>query len=93
VKPKSAKRRAADRRRRRVVADLLATRGVWCQARVPGVCSGRATDAHEVISRARGGDPTDADNIRLICRACHDWVHDHPVEATELGLSARPDVT
>lgn len=47
----------------------------------------RAVDAHEVRSRARGGSPTDRDNIRLLCRTCHTWITEHPTLAEAEGWS------
>ena len=49
-------------------------------------CQGRATDIHEPLTRARGGSIVDVDNTLAVCRRCHDWIHDNPAIATELGL-------
>lgn len=49
-------------------------------------CSG-ALDPHHIVPVAR--DVTlrlDPDNLVVLCRAGHDWVHTHPVPATLLGL-------
>lgn len=35
--------------------------------------------------RSRGADILDPDQCVCLCRACHDWVHAHPVEATAEG--------
>lgn len=51
-----------------------------------GWCGG-GLDVHHVVSRAR--DKTlalDPDNLITLCRRHHDWCHDHPLEATKLGL-------
>jgi hypothetical protein len=50
------------------------------------VCSGRL-DGHELLPRARGGNPDDPSNVRLICRGHHDWIHAHPNDAVERGLT------
>lgn len=68
--------------RRDFVARILLERPV-CER--PG-CTNRSYDVHERISRARGGSILDPSNVLAICRPCHSWVHDHPAEATELGL-------
>jgi len=34
---------------------------------------------HEIISRSRGGDPTDPSNCVLLCPKCHEQAHSHPV--------------
>lgn len=65
---------------------LKALREGSCQARLDG-CTGRATDGHEIVTRARGGSITDPRNILGVCRNCHDWITTHPREATEFGLS------
>lgn len=41
---------------------------------------------HEILTRGRGGDPTDAENILCLCRACHKWVTEHETAARALGL-------
>lgn len=41
---------------------------------------------HEVLTRGRGGDPTDPDNILCLCREHHEWVTTHEVEARGMGL-------
>lgn len=85
LRARSAKRTVEQRARRVSVAALLAERGPWCQARLP-VCAGLACDAHEVLTRARGGSITDPANILLVCRPCHDWIGSSPVAAAALGL-------
>jgi len=49
--------------RRTLVAELMLYPQV-CE--VKG-CSERATDPHEPLTRARGGDILDRDNVRLVC--------------------------
>lgn len=68
-----------------LVRDLL-TRYPLCWAVIEGVCTGYAVDVHEIVTRARGGSITDPANCRTVCRACHDWITDHPTEAAALGL-------
>lgn len=50
-------------------------------------CGKWAHDAHEFLSRARGGSITDPDNIILLCRPCHTWVTTHPRDAQAQGWS------
>ena len=71
--------------RRRLVAAMLEGHPL-CAASLKGVCTGYATEVHEVLSRARGGDILDPDNCLALCHSCHRWVTEHPREATELGL-------
>lgn len=84
----SRKRQRQNRQRRRVIAQLVAERGELCEAKLEGICTGRAGDAHEILTRARQGSITDGTNILLLCRECHDWVTLHPVGAAERGLMA-----
>ena len=90
----SAKRRRLNRDRAKFVADVLARRTV-CEGghRIVTVddrhrCDGRPVDVHEVVTRARGGSIVDESNVIALCRACHDWIHTHPLAATTVGLLA-----
>jgi hypothetical protein len=49
-------------------------------------CSYDAVDVHEVLARSAGGSITDESNVLTTCRWAHDWIGDHPNEATKLGL-------
>lgn len=79
----SARQRRVNATRGLAVAALLAEHP-WCQARLAG-CSGRATDGHELLRRSQGGDPTRPD--KALCRPCHAWVTEHPMQAVTLGLA------
>lgn len=48
-------------------------------------CAGR-TDPHHILPTGQGGPRCDPDNIRLVCRAHHDWIHGHTNDARPLGL-------
>lgn len=88
----SKKRRKVLAERRQFVIDTLA-RHPRCEAG-PRVqdrahrCQGTPSDVHEIQTRARGGSIVDPDNVVAVCRACHDWIHSHPAQATTLGLLA-----
>ena len=73
--------------RSEVLASIYDERGPLCQARTE-VCTAVAADGHEILTRARGGIIVDPDNIILVCRACHEWIHGHPEAATRAGLLA-----
>lgn len=45
---------------------------------------GNATDVHHRLRRREGGHGLE--NLILLCRACHAWVHAHPEEARDAGL-------
>lgn len=78
----SLKRQRVNRVRREVVAALYEV-APWCARCGRG---GVPLDAHELLSRARGGSITDPANIRLLCREpCHRWVTEHPAEAAAEG--------
>lgn len=49
-------------------------------------CTKPSDDVHEILTRGRGGSIVDRDNLIPLCRAHHEWVTAHPVEAEELGL-------
>lgn len=88
----SQKRREENEVRRSVVSRLVAKRGTRCEARVEVICTGEAVDAHEVLTRGRGGSIVDEANILLVCRQCHEWIHAWPIAAKGYGLlkSAEP---
>jgi 5-methylcytosine-specific restriction endonuclease McrA len=89
MRRQSARKRAERGPRARCVAAVRARSGGLCEGRVPGVCTGTATDVHEVVSRARGGSVTDMANCVHLCRDCHSWAHNHPAIAATLGLLKR----
>lgn len=49
-------------------------------------CSLRATEVHEVLSRARGGSILDESNCLCLCHYCHAWTTRNPRLATMAGL-------
>ena len=85
LRPRSAAMAALYVKRRALVAQLLADRPS-CEAKIAGLCTGRTVDLHEPLLRSRGGKIDTPEEVLVLCRACHDWVHQHPAEATDLGL-------
>jgi hypothetical protein len=79
--PVSAKRKAENRERRAMVAELWPERPP-CEW--PG-CTRPADDVHEALTRGRGGSITDRENARALCREHHDLVTFTP--ESELGLA------
>ena len=71
--------------RRAFVARILAERPE-CQAVIANVCDGQSVDVHELLARSAGGSIVDDANVRALCRPCHTWVGDHPLEALARGL-------
>ncbi len=49
-------------------------------------CQGRSVDVHEKLARSAGGSIVDDANCLALCRACHRFVGDRPLEALALGL-------
>lgn len=67
------------RERRKLVAEMLHDAiCARCEKR-------RASEVHELLSRARGGSILDRDNCVALCHDCHFWVTTHPKEALESG--------
>lgn len=65
--PVSAKRAAENEVRQPLIAEMKEEQP-WCSR------CGRTDlrlDAHELLSRARGGSITDPENIDILCAACH----------------------
>jgi hypothetical protein len=81
----SAKGKKQAAQRRRMLAqhpsDLCAAARL-----VPEITCAGPLDPHEPLTRARGGSITDPSNLAWVCRAHHDWAHDNPDEAHEVGL-------
>jgi len=88
----SKKRQRLNNERRKVVKQLFGTRKT-CEAgpRIRNVdqvhrCQVVPSDVHEPLTRARGGSIVDPNNMLVVCRACHDWIHHHPKDASSVGL-------
>lgn len=85
LRPVSLKRQRLNRLRDRVIPPA---NGQECEARLD-VCLGRATDRHELLSRARGGSIVDPANVVYLCRLCHQFITENPRWAMENGWSRR----
>jgi hypothetical protein len=83
IAKQSKKRQRENRERRDVLTAKYGTGPVQCE--VPW-CGRWADDAHEVLTRARGGSITDPDNIRAVCRPCHDAITGEVPWAYEIGF-------
>jgi hypothetical protein len=59
--------------------------GGRCEARIASICTGRATDAHHVKMRSRGGQH-DPSNLLDVCRRCHEWIGNNPRSAHQMGF-------
>lgn len=76
ISRRSRKMRRAYVERRKLVAEMLA--GAMC-ARCG---TQKATEVHELLSRARGGSILDPDNCVPLCHTCHSWITTNPKQAT-----------
>lgn len=98
---RSAKARSRDGERAAAMDIVRRRAGHRCEARdlVPGVRCGslgqewsagedhsRELHGHEPLPRSQGGDPTDPDQILLVCPHHHEWAHHHPAAASAVGL-------
>lgn len=45
----------------------------------------RATEVHELKTRARGGSILDPENCVALCHECHRWVTENPAAARQSG--------
>lgn len=89
IAPRSQKRISEDAKRRLLKARLLEERPICerCHRQ-------RSHDPHERQRRSQGGSPLDELIISMICRGCHDWIHEHPLLAHAEGwLVRRGDVS
>jgi len=50
---------------------VLARDGYACQLRIPGVCTGIATQVDHIVSPLDGGAYWDDDNLRASCKSCN----------------------
>lgn len=76
---RSPKREREYRQRRALVAEMLQ------DAMCARCTKQRATEVHELLSRARGGSILDRDNCVALCHDCHFWVTTHPRDALTQG--------
>ena len=92
IRSVSAKRARENAQRRRVIAEVTLRRNI-CEAGTLIAtadsghrCQRGGVDIHEPLTRARGGSITDPENMVVVCRACHNWIHHNPALATTLRL-------
>jgi 5-methylcytosine-specific restriction endonuclease McrA len=66
---------------------LMARCHEWCETEMwvhSGPWRGRL-EPHHKLRRSQGGQNT-MENVIMVCRPCHQWIHAHPCQAYELGL-------
>lgn len=57
--------------------------GGHCEAHTP-VCTGAHHHTHHILPRSAGGGHNPA-NLLAVCRACHEYIHNHPAESYKNG--------
>jgi len=58
----------------------------FCQACLPGICTGKTHDVHHKAGRV-ADLLLDQEYWLAVCRQCHEWIETHPIEARDLGYS------
>lgn len=81
---KSAKSRKQDDEYQKKRTAFLIVHSI-CQAKLVG-CTGNATDVHHMAGRI-GENHLNMSTWKAVCRSCHSWIEEHPLEAKELKLS------
>ena len=96
MRPRSKKKEAEYRERRKLVRQLLEERPA-CEAcsvfaKHDGMVTfhqNRAIDLHEIVRRSQGGSILDESNIITVCRPCHNRIGLNPSLAFDLGVANR----
>ena len=82
-------RAVSDKRRRRDAVYPQRREQVW--ERALGYCEHCGTrpmsEVHHVAGRG-GPDPHRLENLKGLCRGCHEWAHANPEDARKAGLMA-----
>ena len=72
------------------IRDQVLARDQGCRALrlVPEIRCFGPIDPHHVLRRSQGGKDT-VENLIAVCRAHHDWIHQHPAKSYSLDLLRR----
>jgi hypothetical protein len=92
LRRQSVKARSQVAQRRKVVAQVIERDGLKCYGHtvLPMLHCFGPLDPHEIVPRGRRpGGHLDPANVRMVCRAHHDWAHGNPSAATAVGLLKR----
>ena len=85
IAPRSSKRAKQEREYLKKRSSYLLSSPL-CKAKLQNICTTHATDVHHMQGRI-GNLLTDETKFLAVCRACHDWIETHPIEAKEMGFS------
>ena len=89
IKPGVSKRHRAYLAEYKQARDEVKNRAnLRCEIRVWDICEGRVHQIHHKLRRSQGGT-NDLDNLLAACNSCHQYAHDHPVEAYAKGWLIR----
>jgi hypothetical protein len=89
------KARSQVAQRRKVVALVVERDGLVCYGHtvLPVLGCFGPLDPHEIVPRGRRpGGHLDPDNVRMVCRAHHEWAHSNPWLAETVGLLKKETV-
>jgi hypothetical protein len=86
VKPVSKKRRKDSAEYLKLRAGFLASHP-HCEVARPKICAHRSRDVHH--AQGRGPNYLNVNSWVSTCRACHDYIHQHPSWAREHGYLAK----
>lgn len=79
-------------RRRQVMVEYTKKKRLFFKANpkcAKPFCKRGATDIHHTRGRA-GSLLLDERFWKGLCRSCHDWVGEHPIESRQIGLLCQP---
>jgi hypothetical protein len=82
INPKSKKQKALDSAYT-VLRKPFMEKHPMCQAALSG-CQDASCDVHH--KKGRGKWLLVVDTWMAVCRPCHTWIEEHPIEATEMGF-------
>jgi len=74
INPVSKRRRARDAAYPSSRTAIYERAGGMCEARCSTWCAGGGHQVHHIAGRD-GPDPHRLDNLELVCRPCHDFIH------------------
>jgi hypothetical protein len=84
-KPVSDKRKEQNKDYGLVRLNYLANH-MECEAKIETVCDGAAIEIHHKGGRS-GEMLTNQEYFLAVCRGCHDYIHQHPLDALRRNLS------
>lgn len=84
ISDKSSKRKELEKEYLKIKKEML-KESDRCEAKLTG-CTGKAVDLHHMAGRI-GKLYVEKDNLMRVCRSCHHYITENPLQAIELGLS------